>query len=365
MRAKVDAKAFIQALERVSGLIRKSAIPALEGVLVRFKQDRCTLTSTNLNTYLSAELPAQGDEFTFLLGRPRETARAFRQFDGELALEQTETGEGDRRRIKLVLCCGSRSAELYPFLPEDFPSYPVWEPKDSFSANAAKLYARVERVMYAAAAPNPKHLACRSSVQFSGNRVYAVDGYRLAWDVDPELNVPAPFMAAPDALEHLKLFGDQTVSVHLSERFAKVTDGVTALLFRLPEGGLFKLESAIPDKFQAEFDVYPKDFLGELGYLKRALRGKFHHAVRFSNGELFAESQGERYATRVQTAGNANVTFGFALAYMADMLKQFEKAPVAHMKLANPFGPLIIQADGRNDHALLMLVRVNHNSMAA
>ena len=203
------------------------------------------------------------------------------------------------------------------------------------------------------------------SVQFSGIRVYAVDGYRLAWDVDPELNVPAPFMAAPDALEHLKLFGDQTVSVQLGERFAKVTDGVTALLFRLPEGGLFKLESAIPDKFQAEFDVYPKDFLGELGYLKRALRGKFHHAVRFSNGELSAESQGERYATRVQTAGNANVTFGFALAYMADMLKQFEKAPVAHMKLANPFGPLIVQADGRNDHALLMLVRVNHNSMAA
>lgn len=365
MKAKVDAKAFIQALERVSGLIRKSAIPVLEGVLVRFEQDRCTLTSTNLNTYLSAELPAQGDEFAFLLGRPRETARAFRQFDGELALEQTETGEEDRRRIKLVLCCGSRSAELYPFLPEDFPSYPVWEPKDSFSANAAKLYARVERVMYAAAAPNPKHLACRSSVQFSGNRVYAVDGCRLAWDVDPELNVPAPFMAAPDALEHLKLFGDQTVSVQLGERFAKVTDGVTALLFRLPEGELFKLDSAIPDKFQAEFDVYPKDFLGELGYLKRALRGKFHHAVRFSSGELFAESQGERYATRVQTDGDANVIFGFALDYMADMLKQFEKAPVVHMKLANPLGPLIVQADGRNDYAMLMLVRINHNSMAA
>ena len=203
------------------------------------------------------------------------------------------------------------------------------------------------------------------SVQFSGNRVYALDGCRMAWDTDPELDVPAPFMAAPDALEHLKLFGDQTVSVQLGERFARVTDGVTTLSFRLPEGKLFKLDSAIPDKFQAEFDVYPKNFLGELGYLKRALRGKSHHAVRFSNGELLAESKGERYATRVQTDGDANVIFGFTLDYMAEALKQFEKAPVVLMKLTPPLGPIIFQADGRNDHALLLPVRLKHSSMAA
>ena len=153
MRTRVDAKAFIQALDRVSGLIRKSAIPVLNAVLVRFEEDRCTLTSTNIEAYLSAVLPAQGDAFAFLLDRPRETARAFRQFEGELALEQTETGEGDRRRIKLVLSCGPRSAELHPFLPEDFPRYPIWEAKDSFTANAARLYARVERVKYAVGIP--------------------------------------------------------------------------------------------------------------------------------------------------------------------------------------------------------------------
>ncbi len=76
MRAKVDAKEFIQALDRVSGMIRKSSIPVLNAVLVRFEADHCTLTSTNIDTYLSVELPAQGDDFAFLLDRPRETARA-------------------------------------------------------------------------------------------------------------------------------------------------------------------------------------------------------------------------------------------------------------------------------------------------
>ena len=56
MKAKVNAKEFIQALDKVSGLIRKSVIPALEAVLVRFEDNRCTLTSTNLESWLSMEV---------------------------------------------------------------------------------------------------------------------------------------------------------------------------------------------------------------------------------------------------------------------------------------------------------------------
>lgn len=366
MRAKVDAKKFIQALDKVSDLIRKSAIPALTAVLIRFEADQCTLTSTNLDSYLSIKLPAQGDDFAFLLGRPKETARAFRQFDGELLLEQTETGDGAKRRITLVLSCGPRSAELFPFLPEDFPERQEWEPKHTFTTNAAQLYRRVERVKYATALPSPEdHRPCRTSVHFSGNRIYTVDGYRLSCDSDPGLTVPVPFMAAPQALSHLKLFGNQNVTFQLGERYALATDGAMTLTFRLPEGELFKLDSAIPNSFQTEFEVYPKEFLNELDYLKRALRGKTHHAVRFSNGNLLAASQGERYASRVQADGNADVTFGFTLDYMVDALKQFEKESAVRMKLTSPAGPLVIEANGRNDYALVMLVRIRDASMAA
>lgn len=367
MRAKVDAKEFIQALDRVSGMIRKSSIPVLNAVLVRFEADHCTLTSTNIDTYLSVELPAQGDDFAFLLDRPRETARAFRQFEGELILEQTEKGEGEHRRLTLALSCGPRSAELHPFLPEDFPRGPRWEPRHSFTADANRLYARVERVRYAAAFPSPDDTRpSRSKVQFSGSHVYAVDGYRMAWDTDPELEVPAPFMAAPDALEHLKLFRDQEVSVQLGERFANVTDGVTSLLFRLPEGELFKLDSALPDRFRAEFQVSPKEFLVELKYLKQSLRGNRAHLVRFSGGALLAESMGERYATKISAIGCEDVEFGFNLDYMTDALEQFKKEPSVNMKVsAGSLGPIIIEAEGRGDRALVLPVQLKKAGMAA
>ena len=367
MRATVDAKAFVQALDRVSGIIRKSSIPVLNAVLVRFGDGHCTLTATNIETYLSAALPAQGDAFAFLLDRPRETARAFRQFEGELTLEQTEKGEGDRRRITLALSCGPRAAELHPFLPEDFPRGPKWEPQEEFTANAARLYARVERVKYAAGLPEKNDARpCRSKVQFSGANVYAVDGYRMAWDSDPELDVPRPFMAAPDALEHLKLFGNQTVSVQLGERFAAVTGGVTSLLFRLPEGELLNIDRAIPDKFKAEFQVCPQEFLAELKYLKQSLRGKRAHVVRFSGGNLLSESMGERYATKVSADGCGDVEFGFNLDYMADALEQFGKEPSVKMKVsAGSLGPIIFEADGRNDHAMVLPVRLKEASRAA
>lgn len=365
MRAKTDAKAFIQALDKVSDLIRKSTIPALTAVLVRFEGDSCTLTSTNLDSFLSMKLPAHGDEFSFLLGRPKETARAFRQFDGELALEQTETGEGAKRQIKLALSCGSRSAELFPFLPEDFPEQQQWEPKHTFTANAAQLYHRVERVKYAAGAPDQADFrVCRSCVQFSCDRIYTVDGYRLSCDTDPGLTVPVPFMAFPGAFAHLKLFGDQDVTFRLGERYALATNGVVTLTFRLPEGDLFNLSRAIPSIFQVEFEVCPKSFLNELDYLERALRGKGPHLVRFSNGKLSASSQGESYAAQVQTNGDANVTFGFRLAYMVDALKQFEKEPTVRMKLVSPSGALIIETNGRKDFAMVMLVQLR-DSMAA
>lgn len=225
----------------------------------------------------------------------------------------------------------------------------------------------MERVKYAAGLPEKNDARpCRSKVQFSGANVYAVDGYRMAWDSDPELDVPRPFMAAPDALEHLKLFGNQTVSVQLGERFAAVTGGVTSLLFRLPEGELLNIDRAIPDKFKAEFQVCPQEFLAELKYLKQSLRGKRAHVVRFSGGNLLSESMGERYATKVSADGCGDVEFGFNLDYMADAMEQFKKEPSVTVKVsAGSLGPIIVEAEGRNDRALVMPYNLKKAGMAA
>ena len=67
----VDAKAFAEAMNKVSRVLKKSAIPILEEVAVSIKDDRCALTATDLETWLVAELPAQGDDLSFVFQRTR------------------------------------------------------------------------------------------------------------------------------------------------------------------------------------------------------------------------------------------------------------------------------------------------------
>lgn len=49
-RAIVDAKAFAEAMNKVSKVLKKSAIPILEEIAVRIQDDRCTLAATDMET---------------------------------------------------------------------------------------------------------------------------------------------------------------------------------------------------------------------------------------------------------------------------------------------------------------------------
>ena len=80
MRFTVDARAFSDAMSKVSKVLRKNPIPILEEIAVCIQNGRCTLTATDLETWLVAELPARGDDslthFLILLyNRPNSPER--------------------------------------------------------------------------------------------------------------------------------------------------------------------------------------------------------------------------------------------------------------------------------------------------
>lgn len=72
MRFTVDARAFSDAMSKVSKVLRKNPIPILEEIAVCIQNGRCTLTATDLETWLVAELPARGDDMSFVFSRTKE-----------------------------------------------------------------------------------------------------------------------------------------------------------------------------------------------------------------------------------------------------------------------------------------------------
>ena len=144
-RAIVDAKAFAEAMNKVSKVLKKSAIPILEEIAVRIQDDRCTLTATDMETWLVAELPVHGDDMSFVFRRTKDVLKACAHFEGELMLTLVQQTEED---WKLEVLCGQRAAEFPVASRKDYPECGTVEDGKSLQVNAAELFRRVERVRY-------------------------------------------------------------------------------------------------------------------------------------------------------------------------------------------------------------------------
>ncbi len=365
MRAIVDAKEFAQALSSVTKVIKQSALPVMEGVLVQVKDGRCTLTATDWTTWLTTAIPAEGDDLSFVFQRPKDAARACGHFEGRLTLETEEKSQGKQTWLQLTMSCGPRAAQMDAFLSEDYPAMREEQVRYTYTVNAARLLERVEHVKYTLRKPDGKLEAKFTHVQFGGSKVFALDGYRMAWDVDDSLTVRQPFMVLPEALGYLKIFGDREITAQMSENYLQMTDGTAMIQTRIEGPFVFNVDGAVPEKFMEEFYISPKEFLGELDYLKKLVRSTDKAHIRFSGGRLHLPAASGNYSTQIQVDGTSSIDFGFDLRYMVDALRQFRGEPQVKMKVISPVAPIVLEAEGRGDSAMVLPLRVSAATKAA
>ena len=199
-RAVVDAKEFSHAMSKISKILKKCAIPILEEVCLRIQNGRCTLTATD---------PASGDDMWIAFRISKDILRACSHFAGELTMEFSETRSGSKKVGRVLLRCERRGAEFEVYDGADYPNTPQASEGDAFSVSSARLSACVERVRYAAEKPSVSARPAAICVQFCGNRVYALDGTRLACDTLEGVSFPKPFLVRADVLAHLSAFGKE------------------------------------------------------------------------------------------------------------------------------------------------------------
>ena len=353
----VDAKAFSDALKKASAVLRKSAVPVLEEVCVRFSGGKCILTGTDLDTWIISELPAQGDDFAFIFSRTKKVERACRSFDGVLTLELAESG-------KLVrLSCGARIGEFDTYPEDGYPDVPKTEGDVSFSTNAASLMERIGKVAYATLKPGQSTRENAACVEFSGRQIFAVDGYRAAWN-DGELEFPQPFLVHAAPLHHLKAFRNHQVEFRFSKPWLSVTDGNTTILFQTAGSEPFHLETAIPQKYLEEFSVSPREFLAELRYLEDVIPVTRTPYVHLRGNELFMLVSGKRYSAALAISRTGDTPVGLNLHYLSDALRQFKKEKRVTVKISGIHSPVVIEAENRSSCAMVLPVRVDQDAAA-
>lgn len=360
MRAVVDANAFYEALKKANTATSKTRhnIPTKQ-VCVSIRENACRLIGTDLTSWLVAGLPAQGDDFSFVLADTGKMLRVCKYYSGELSLELTVIVHPYRRKdMKLSLCCGGRSAEFAVFEDQGIHDPPqIEESTETYTVNAASLLNRVERVRYAASRSDSR--PAMRSVRFQDKRIWCIDGMRIAVNTSEQLTVSRPFALPVSALLYLSEFGKTDVTLRAGEEYAVFTgSGISLFCLVAKPSDSVVLEQVIPGDLPERFQIDRKQYLNEIKYLCECVDAGSDAPVLFDKGRLILFGNGAVFRTSLDVAGECSDQFALNPRYIREALKQFSGNRYVTLHSGGRFSPVVITADGA-DTALILPVRAS------
>lgn len=357
----VSATEFAAAIRKASAVLKKSAIPAFEQVCVEFDGDACRLKGTDLSVYMTAEIPADGDSFSFVFTNTANIVRACAHYTGELKIETWDAGE----ETKLIMEASGKGGEFPVCDAALYPEFPTVKPTEHYTAKAAVLYERVKRVRYASGAVEGSHAP--SGIRFDGNHVWCIDGMRVALSDDEALNVSPRFIVPVKAMEHLKAFGDSSLDIAVEKKYVMFSgDGLTLICRQMEADDAMKIEDIFPKSARESYFIDRAKYLDTLKYLGELARGRSTAFVHYRNGTLwlYDKNSGSRYSAKIETDGNSEIPYAFELKYMKEALEQFKGEEYLRIDVNGETTPLVLSAEGPMK-ALILTARVSEGIRSA
>ena len=358
MRSSVDAAAFYKAMTALMDIPAKSPVKVLQEIKVEFTSDHCTLSATDFGTWLSVTIPASGDDFAFVFWNSAGIQKVCRYFTGQLELELS----GQRKSQIITMRCGDKGGKFPVYEAEECPTWPEFEAKQSYTANAANILKCVKQVKYAVdlRSTRPEY----QGVLFQNKHIWAVEGHRAACCDDGGLDVEKPFTVAVPALEHLKVFGNTDIQIDVNESCVTFrNEWIRLTAHCVPNATPLIYENIVPQKWNEEFCFHRKDFVQALKYLLACIGKADKPYVRFHNGTVSLHVNGCLYKAAVPISMESSIIFGFDARFMLDALTQFEKQELATMRLTSPLGAISLVAG--NSSAIVLPVRLKEEQKAA
>ena len=345
MKSAMDAKAFAAALKKVSAALRPSSVPQLEQVKLELSERGCRLTASDLNVWLTGEIPAEGDAFTLVLSNTKAIARASTHYTGRLTLEFSDA---DKR---LILSCGGKSGVFATLDPSLYPEQPAFEPEQRYSLRINELYDRVKGVSYASCVSEKHPIA--SGVRFQDRRIWCIDGNRLAIHQDDTLDVEQPFILRAAQFELLREFGKCRGELAVGTEYVSFqSKGMLLIMRRMKESDSVTIEKLLPKADAESYYVERKQYLDALNYL-RDCGGGVGTRVLFDGGHLTVEGKDGRYSVKIDTGKSCQISYAFNLAHMREAMKQFDGRRFVEISAVNASTPIIL-TDGVGNTALLL-----------
>ena len=338
----------------------KTAIPAIEGILMIAKDGTLTLTGYDLEMGITTSIPAKIEEEGELVLNAHMFSETLRKLpDVNVSIDS------DARHIATISCGEFEStligisAEEYPDLPSVSGGYPI-------SVNQEILKDMIRKTIFSAAIKDSKivHTGIKFEIEQNHIRLIAVDGVRLAIrneNIVYEGENLSFVVPAKTLSEVTKLMTDEDAEVNLGVGKRHIIFEVNGynIISRLLDGEFLNYKAAIPSATKTVINVNTKSLIDSIDRTSLIITDKIKSPVKCIFGENLIR------ISSITSLGTANdkisasidgesCTIGFNNKYMLDALKVCDTDEVRIM-LNGAIAPILITPTEGDEFIFLIL----------
>lgn len=341
----------------------KNTLAALEGILMKAKDNRLYLTGYDLELAISTSMDAKVlEEGEIVL-----TARIFLDMIRRMPSEEISIISDDRL---LTLIKGSMTEYTILGIPAaEFPELPTVSQTTPITLEKMTLKNMINQTLFAVATNDmkPAHTGSLFDVVAGELNVVSVDGYRLALRrerVNIEENIS--FIVPGKSLSEVsKLIRDDEgqIQLNVSDRHIIFEIDGYQIISRLLKGDFLEYRSSIPEGGQTTIQINTRELINAIDraslLISNNIKSPLH--LLFSDGVIkmsCSTALGKAYDEINCKQEGAEVEIGCNSKYMLDALKVSEGDEIK-MILNGPLSPIkIVPMEGDSFVFLVLPVRL-------
>ncbi|MCI8442086.1 MAG: DNA polymerase III subunit beta [Provencibacterium sp.] len=359
MKLVCNREKLCEAVANVSRAVAsKSTILALEGILLKARDNVLTLTGYDLEIGITTTIEAEITE----PGEIILTARLFSDMIRHMPYE-TISIESDQKLLTQIVS-GAAQYTILGLDPQEFPELPSIGESALLSISGETLKSMIDQTLFAVAVSDakPVHKGSLFDLRDGMLTVVSVDGYRLALRREV-LNIgeETSFVVPGKTLSEVsKLIGaaEEPIELSVSSKYIIFRIGGYQVLSRLLEGEFLDYRAAIPKQHTTEVTVSTRKFIDSIERISLLISDKLRSPLKihFTDSKIRSSC-----STAIGKANDemdcqmtgSDVEMGFNSKYLLDALRACG-TDEALLQLGGPLAPMKVVS--KESEAFLFLV---------
>lgn len=370
MKFSIEKSLLLSAITTASRAAAvKSAVPALEGLLIEAEGDNVRISGYDLKTGITTTIPADVlEEGSIVIG-----ARLIGDIIRKVPDAAVTISVDDKLMAKID--CGMSEFLILGTAAVDYPDLPSVDYEKSFTITEKNLKNMISQTNFAVSEneARPIHTGALFETDKGVLTIVAVDGYRLALRREPLSDseaVSLSFVVPGSALSEVEKIvsdSDNTVSIMLGQKHILFAINGTILISRRLEGEFLNYKNSIPHNEKYTIEADRRAVVDAVERVSLIINDKLKSPVRcmFSNNmiKFLSSTALGRASDECAAKGDGDdIEIGFNNRYLLEALRAAPSDTI-RIKINSGITPcVIIPADGSSKFLYMILpVRLKAN----